>query len=45
MVDAFNKANFGGKREVTCYSCHRGDARPKVTQVWLSSMARPARRP
>jgi outer membrane lipoprotein-sorting protein len=31
MVDAFNKANFGGKREVTCYSCHRGDARPKVT--------------
>jgi photosynthetic reaction center cytochrome c subunit len=31
MVDAFNKANFGGKREVTCYSCHRGDTRPKVT--------------
>jgi photosynthetic reaction center cytochrome c subunit len=31
MVDAFNKTNFGGKREVTCYSCHRGDARPKVT--------------
>jgi len=31
MVDAFNKSNFGGKREVTCYSCHRGDARPKVT--------------
>ena len=31
MVDAFNKTNFGGKREVTCYSCHRGDARPRVT--------------
>jgi photosynthetic reaction center cytochrome c subunit len=31
MVDAFNKANFGGKREVTCYSCHRGDTRPKIT--------------
>jgi len=31
MVDAFNKANFGGKREVTCYSCHRGGDRPKVT--------------
>src|ERR1700722_2720992 len=31
MVDTFNKTNFGGKREVTCYSCHRGDARPKVT--------------
>src|SRR6266849_9388912 len=31
MVDAFNRANFGGKREVTCYSCHRGDIRPRVT--------------
>src|SRR5579872_1687094 len=31
MVDALNKANFGGKRMVTCYSCHRSDARPKVT--------------
>jgi photosynthetic reaction center cytochrome c subunit len=31
MVNALNKANFGGKREVTCYSCHRSDARPKVT--------------
>src|SRR6266852_4171369 len=25
MLDAFNRANFGGRREVTCYSCHRGD--------------------
>ena len=31
MVSALNKSNFGGKREVTCYSCHRSDARPKVT--------------
>lgn len=31
MVNALNKANFGGKRMVTCYSCHRSDARPKVT--------------
>jgi photosynthetic reaction center cytochrome c subunit len=31
MVNSLNKANFGGKREVTCYSCHRSDARPKVT--------------
>jgi hypothetical protein len=29
MVDAINKANFGGKRVVTCYTCHRGDDRPK----------------
>src|SRR5438132_12162300 len=31
MVNALNKANFGGKREVTCYSCHRSDSRPNVT--------------
>ena len=31
MVNGLNKANFGGKRMVTCYSCHRSDARPKVT--------------
>src|SRR5438309_3106450 len=31
MVNALNKSNFGGKREVTCYSCHRSDARPKIT--------------
>ena len=31
MVNALNKSNFGGKREVTCYSCHRSDARPKLT--------------
>jgi hypothetical protein len=31
MVDMFNKVNFAGKREVTCFSCHRGASRPKVT--------------
>ena len=31
MVNALNKSNFGGQREVTCYSCHRSDARPKIT--------------
>jgi hypothetical protein len=30
-VNALNKSNFGGKRMVTCYSCHRSDAKPKVT--------------
>src|SRR5262249_50280710 len=24
MVSAISKTYFGGKREVTCYSCHRG---------------------
>jgi outer membrane lipoprotein-sorting protein len=31
MVNALNKTYFGGKREVTCYSCHRGLDRPRVT--------------
>jgi outer membrane lipoprotein-sorting protein len=31
MMNALNKASFGGKHEVTCYSCHRGDLRPKST--------------
>jgi len=31
MVNSINKTYFGGKREVTCYSCHRGVERPDVT--------------
>lgn len=31
MVSAINKMYFGGRREVTCYSCHRGGDRPRVT--------------
>src|SRR5689334_1344044 len=30
MVNAINKAGFGGTRSVTCYTCHRGSQRPKV---------------
>src|SRR2546426_5188095 len=30
MVNAINKASFGGTRSVTCYTCHRGSQRPKV---------------
>src|SRR5262249_45514744 len=30
MVNAMNKTNFGGVRALTCYTCHRGDQRPKV---------------
>lgn len=30
MVNNFNKNNFGGKRVLTCYSCHRGAGLPKV---------------
>src|ERR1700721_4682421 len=28
MMMAINKENFEGHREVTCYSCHHGSAKP-----------------
>src|SRR5215471_16931416 len=28
MVNDLNKANFGGQRKVTCYTCHRANDRP-----------------
>jgi photosynthetic reaction center cytochrome c subunit len=31
MMNAINKAYFRGRREITCYSCHRGVERPDVT--------------
>jgi hypothetical protein len=31
MVNLINQSNFGGKREVTCYTCHRGDRIPRIT--------------
>ena len=31
MMFAINKDNFEGHREVTCYSCHRGSAKPTGT--------------
>jgi hypothetical protein len=33
MVDSLNRAYFGGKREVTCYSCHRNAERPRITPI------------
>jgi len=30
MVNAINKNNFGGRRAVTCVSCHRGSTSPRV---------------
>jgi photosynthetic reaction center cytochrome c subunit len=30
MVNNLNKNNFGGRRVVTCYTCHHGNERPKV---------------
>jgi hypothetical protein len=31
MMTSINQASFGGRTVVTCYTCHRGSARPKVT--------------
>jgi len=31
MMTEINKQYFGGRQVVTCYSCHRGSNRPKVT--------------
>lgn len=31
MVNAINRTYFGERREVTCYSCHRGGDKPRVT--------------
>jgi hypothetical protein len=41
MVDALNKANFGGRRQVTCYSCHRGADRPKITPSLVEQYGAP----
>src|SRR5437762_11246195 len=30
MVKSINDPNFGGRKYVTCYTCHRGSQRPKV---------------
>jgi photosynthetic reaction center cytochrome c subunit len=30
MVNAINMGSFGGRRALTCYSCHRGAEHPKV---------------
>ena len=31
MMAAINQGSFGGRQVVTCYTCHRGSDRPKVT--------------
>jgi len=31
MVNALNKANFGGAQVVTCWTCHRGSGAPATT--------------
>ena len=31
MMATINKTHFGGRQAITCFSCHRGTDRPKVT--------------
>jgi photosynthetic reaction center cytochrome c subunit len=42
MVDTLNKNNFGGRRVVTCYSCHRGADRPKITPSLVEQYSPPS---
>jgi len=41
MTAAINKDSFGGRTQVTCYSCHRGSARPVNMPPVLESDAAP----
>jgi photosynthetic reaction center cytochrome c subunit len=41
MMFAINKDNFEGKREVTCYSCHRGTADPVGTPIITDEEPKP----
>ncbi len=36
MMFAINKDNFDGHRAVTCYSCHRGNAKPAAIPVVMA---------
>ncbi|HXJ93999.1 MAG TPA: c-type cytochrome [Terriglobia bacterium] len=38
MMFAINKDNFGGEREVTCYTCHAGAAHPTSIPVISESL-------
>jgi hypothetical protein len=40
MMFAIDKNSFGGHREVTCYSCHRGSPKPEAIPV-IGSEAQP----
>lgn len=39
MMFAINKGNFEGHREVTCYSCHRGNAHPQAIPAVATEQA------
>ena len=39
MMFALNQNSFGGEREVTCYSCHRGTTHPAGTPMIASELS------
>jgi photosynthetic reaction center cytochrome c subunit len=41
MVNTLNKDNFRGVRAVTCYTCHRGDLKPKVVPSLIVQYSAP----
>jgi len=41
MMNAIDASYFGGKREITCYSCHRNANLPKVTPTLAEKYAAP----
>src|SRR6516164_6492924 len=41
MVNALNKDNFRGVRSVTCYTCHRGDLKPKIVPSLIVQYSAP----
>jgi hypothetical protein len=41
MMMALNKDNFEGRREVTCFSCHRGTKDPVATPIISDEEAKP----
>jgi photosynthetic reaction center cytochrome c subunit len=45
MVNAINKDNFRGVRAVTCYTCHRGDLKPKVVPSLIVQYSAPMEDP
>lgn len=42
MMNAINKADFGGERKVTCYTCHRGSQRPEISPSLAEQYGSPA---
>src|SRR5437773_2794897 len=41
MVNALNKDNFKAVRSVTCYTCHRGDLKPKIVPSLIVQYSAP----